>query len=86
MQKKFFDTELGKIAFHVIHENNGAMGLINNNIHILKTLIELGELTDEKLTDVLNVMKNCVERTNAATDFLYVKTKEFHENNLQSSE
>lgn len=71
---RLFDSELGKIIFHVIHENNSAMGLIRNNVDFLKKAKEFGDLTDDKFFDVLQRIDNQVQKSNEAIDFLFVET------------
>jgi len=75
----FWKTPVGKIFSHGIHEHNSGLGMIINYALFIERLNEKGELTDEKLKEYLQKIKDNKNKCEEAMDYVYTEIKKLQE-------
>lgn len=70
--KKFWDTDRGKIIMYFIHEHANAECLIGSYLELMKK----DELISGYINDYIEYIKVAIKRQRDAVDYLYTKLKE----------
>jgi hypothetical protein len=68
-KKRFWETDIGKVFAHGIHEHNSAIGLIKGAI----SLYRKGHYTGKGLADAIETY---TKKAQDSVDFIYTKTRE----------
>jgi surface antigen len=79
---RFSETPNGKAIMHTIHDNNGAVALVKSVSSLIKKKISMGNISNEFLLEMMEVLDKACIKSNEAVDYMYEKLSEdFEEQN-----
>lgn len=81
---KFWQTQNGKIISHGIHEHNGGLGLIVNNLELLKRYLQEEPLNKENIEYCIHRINTGKEKCMEGIDYIYTKFEEMYKNKLNN--
>jgi hypothetical protein len=70
--KKFWDTDTGKVFAHGLHEHNSAIGLIKGKIYLYKK----GAYKISDIPKLVEQLEGNVKKAQDAMDFIYKNIRE----------
>jgi len=76
---EFYNTEVGKILAHGIHEQNSSLGQISSCVYLLKSEKENGDLTNEEFLKYMDMIESAIKKNKDGMDYIYIKLKEIEE-------
>jgi hypothetical protein len=66
-KKKFWETDMGKIFAHGIHEHNSALGKVGTKIALYKA----GKYTLKDIPFLVNDLQNDLKKAQDSMDYIY---------------
>ncbi len=76
----FYQTQVGNILAHGIHEHNSGMGFIVSAVNLIKSEQESGTLTKEMLEKYLDIIIKGKDKSTNGIDYIYEQLKTIEEN------
>lgn len=76
---EFYNTEVGKILAHGVHENNSSAGQILGLSRIIREESRTKELSQEDLEKYLTMMETAVKKSQDGMDYVYSHIKALEE-------
>ncbi len=76
----FYQTQVGRILAHGIHEHNSGMGFIVSAVNLIKSEHESGTLTNEILEKYLDIIIKGKDKSTDGIDYIYEQLKSIEEN------
>lgn len=79
---EFYQTEVGKVLAHGVHENNSSVGQIKNIIYLIRGAFDNGEyLTIGEMKQYLDMLESAAKKSQDGMDYVYENIKKWHESN-----